>query len=415
MVLFPALTLLLAQVQSPVEQFMALLRQHAMPITLANNTLSGPGADYLISEADKAQFCLVGEEHGMQESPLFAAAYLKALQPKGYRYFATEIGGITADHLAEEARKTSTDQALGDFNATYPFSLPFYNWKEEGRLFDAGLQLGSDSVWGLDQEFFFSPVYLFQRLQDLATTNDAKAAVAKYVAQTGGELKRSVAEHNPSIALIETATPAEFDALDAAFMGNAQALHILGELRESAAIYQLNMTGHIYENNTRRGRLLKNHFMERYVAAQRRDGNNPKVFFKFGSAHMTRGRNYINSFDLGNMISELAASQGETSFHVLVFAAGGTYNKYFPFVGNEADKQKKLDATQDYFFIDASPLISLSKDGGWKVLDLKALRPMVGTSILPALPNGFMDLIFGFDAVLIVDEAHASTFYSLKF
>ena len=389
----------------------AQLKTNSRPLSYSAGKLAGAGADWLRREAQRARFCLIGEEHGFAENPLFAAALLAQLD--GYQYFAAEIGTLTAARLEAAARQQSARAVLAEFNHRYPFSLPFFNWQEEGELLATALKLPGKAprLWGLDQEFFFSPVYHFERLRQLAPNARARALVQTYCDKTQGELAHATATHNPGTAFLVTATAADFDQLDAAFgQRNDEAQRILRALRESAEIYQKNARGEIYANNLQRSQLLKRNFMAFYNAALQ-SGPPPKVFFKFGAGHVMRGRNYINVFDLGNFVAELAESQGATSFHVLVVAAGGTYNKFFPFVGNEADKRKPFVPANVYGYADLQAFVSLAATPGWQVVDLRPLRARIGTRALPVLPRGILDILIGFDAVVLVDEAHPATFY----
>jgi hypothetical protein len=302
---------------------------------------------------------------------------------------------------------------LTAFNSRYPFSLPFFNWQEEGALLEVALKLlrgKTPAFWGIDQEFFFSPVYHFEQLREIAPDAKARVATDEFYKKTQVELKRAIESRNPSSAFILTATAADFDRLEAAFGSrNAEAKQIL---RESAEIYQKNARGEIYANNLQWSRLLKRNFMSFYNIAMKTE-KQPKVFFKFGASHVTRGRNFVNVFDLGNMVSELAESQGTSSFHVLVIAVGGTYNKFFPFIGNEADKQKKFVPANVYSYADMQSFLSLADSSSWKVIDRRPLRPLLGTNQLPNLPRGLAGIISGFDAVVLVNEARPATFFTL--
>src|SRR6266853_3013434 len=66
------------------------LKANSRSLTFKEGRIAGEGADFLFREADKAQFFLIGEEHGTAENPLFAAAVLREIQHFGYRYFASE-------------------------------------------------------------------------------------------------------------------------------------------------------------------------------------------------------------------------------------------------------------------------------------------------------------------------------------
>lgn len=399
-----------AQNADGVPALIAQLRANSLALALNDGVLSGTGRDFLLREAERASFFLIGEEHGFAENPLIAKALLQELS--AYRHFAAEIGPITAARLEAEAHRHSVSEVLAGFNRRYPFSLPFFNWLEEGSLLATALdpkRTAGARLWGLDQEFFFSPVYHFVRLQELAPDARARAAAQEFVEGTRGELDRAAQSHDPGGAFVATAKPADFDRLDTAFRSaSPEARRILRALRESAAIYQKNLRGEVYANNAERAQLLKRNFMAALQAARATDPA-PKMFFKFGAGHVMRGRSYTNVFDLGNFVAEVAASQGRSSFHVLVMATGGTYNKYLPFVGNEADKRKELVPASTYFYADVQPFVAAADPPGLRVIDLRPLRPLLGTRALPNLPRGVSELITGFDAVVLVTEAHPAT------
>jgi len=394
-----------------------LLRENSHPLIFEKGRLSGEGADFIFREAEKAQFFLIGEEHGIAENPLFAAAVLQELNRFGYKYFAAEIGQLSIERLQAAARNKPIREVLSDFNRRYPFSLPFFNWREEGNLLETALKLPRGKlspVWGLDQEFFFSSVYHFERLRKLASTPRTKQIVDEYYEKVRTEFTNSVESKNPSGAFLVSAKAADFDKLEAVFGAkDTEARRIISDLRKSAEIYQKNFRGEQYANNLERSQLLKRRFMEYYNAALKTE-KTPKVFFKFGAAHVWRGRNYVNVFDVGNLASEIAEANGLSSFHVLVLAASGTQNKFLPFVGNEADKQRKFNAENVYPYFDVRPFTALTQSTtGWQIIDLRPLRPHLGTKKLGNLPNGLSDLITGFDAVLLLREGTPATLFGL--
>ncbi len=130
---------------------------------------------------------------------------------------------------------------------------------------------------------------------------------------------------------------------------------------------------------------------------------------------MMRGRNFINVFDVGSFAPHLAFINGTKSFHLLVIGAGGTQNTYLPFVGNEADKNKSYDVVKvlkDYASADVKPLIaSAAEDKSWAVIDIRPLRPLLTNRKLGKIDKGIEELIYGYDAVLIIPEIHAATLY----
>ena len=83
---------------------------------------------------------------------------------------------------------------------------------------------------------------------------------------------------------------------------------------------------------------MKRNFMHYYQAALKHQPQ-PRALFRLGAFHAGRGLSPTKLFDIGNLASELANSQGSHSLHILVIAAGGQVNRWFPFIpsrGSEA-------------------------------------------------------------------------------
>ena len=153
--------------------------------------------------------------------------------------------------------------------------------------------------------------------------------------------------------------------------------------------------------------LMKKHFMDYYNRVSHKK-KLPKVLFKFGANHMTRGINYTKVYDIGNFVSELANANGSKSFNLLVIPTSGTQNRWVPFIPDESLKRKAIKGT-DSSFGDISALVALSDGGKWKLVDLAPLRNPIHYRKVKNLPKGFLNLVYGFDAVLLLPNATAST------
>jgi hypothetical protein len=380
-------------------------------LTITDGRLGGSGGDLLVREADQAQFFLVGEPHGIANVPRFVSALFASIRPKGYTDLAIETGPITARRLE---KLVATPNGLSDFNRKYPFGLPFYNWQEEGELLlsTRGNGRSASHFWGLDQEFMASSRFHLERLFELAPNASAKAVVKKYLDQATTEFDRVVASKNPRLMLLASAKTEDFDKLDAAFLHskNLEAREILDEMRESAEIYGNIFAGKGLESNLQRSRLMKKHFTA-YFNASTRSGHPPKVLMKFGANHMKRGLNFTSVYDVGNFVSELAELHGSHSFHLLIIAAGGTQNTFVPFGSPESAKTSKIDGAKAYTFADLEPILRLAGSEPMSVIDLRALRPLISSKRIGDLPRGFADLVWGYDAVLLMSDVAASTFY----
>jgi hypothetical protein len=402
------------------EALIAELVKNRLTLALEDGKLKGAGAELLFKEAEASEFFLIAEDHGIAELPQLAAALFRQLNSYGYAHFATEAGPITARQLEKLATSPRSSQDFADFNRRNPFSLPFYFWKEETALLEAIVNSPGRKVkpiWGLDQEFVMSAKLHLKRLVELAPNRQARRVVEEYNQKAQTEFNRMVESKNPSNVFLASATEDDFKKLSAALdpKPGSEAAEIFDELKESWEIYTKQFRGQVYEANDQRAQLMKRHFLRYYNEALREEKSPPKVLFKFGMNHMKRGRSFINVFDVGSLVPDIAFANGAKSFHLLVIGASGTQNTYLPFVGNEADKNKKYDVVKvfkDYASADVKPLIaSAGEDKSWAVIDFRPLRPLITNGKLGKIDKGLEELIYGYDAVLIIPEIHAATLY----
>ncbi|MDB4949450.1 MAG: hypothetical protein JWM27_2099 [Gemmatimonadetes bacterium] len=389
---------------------------HAMPVRLADGRLSGAGADFLIAEGGRSQFFLIGEDHGMRELPQLSAALFRALRPAGYAHLAVEVGPLSAERLEATLRTPGGLDAWGRAVRADPWAVAFDAWREETQMAaDAVAATGGrrGTIWGLDQEFIGAPAGLLRRLAAIAPNAAARALAQGYAADAVRADARVIAEKNPTIYYM-TSAPADMSTrLTAAFRPGAgsEAARIIDELRVSREIYAGQFDGHGYESNDQRAGLMKRHFMERYRAARAAGEAAPRVLVKLGGYHSIRGRSYTGVFDVGNLLSEMAASGGARSFHLFVLTAHGTRNAFLPFAPDNAEKAHALNVAEDLDFMDARPLLAAGAPDAWTVLDLRPLRGEAERGRLGRLNPGLRTLMWGYDAVLVIPEAHASTLW----
>ena len=238
---------------------------------------------------------------------------------------------------------------------------------------------------------------------------NSKAIIKPYFDQITTEFERIIKTKNPTQAFLSSAKKEDFDKLDSAFAGskNKEAKEILSELRLSWQIYQRFFTGKGYESNNLRGRLMKRNFMNYYNRAREKNSL-PKVLFKFGANHMIRGMNYTEVFDIGNFVSEMADANGSKSFNLLVHPVSGTQNRWVPFIPDESLKRKPVSPKSSGFG-DMSPFLKVADPEAWTLVDLRPLRNSLHYGKMKNLPKGFTEMVFGFDAVLLMPNVKAST------
>lgn len=375
-------------------------------LAIQNGELVGPGSADLVRRARVAQFVLIGEDHGFAEVPEFVIALKRTLGADAPAYLVAEVGPLSAAKLTQ----ASHDGAVNSVELHYPGAVPFFGWRDDLAMFEAW-QKGSalPAVWGVDQEFILSTRMHLERLALIAPPA-GRATAQLYLARAEEADRALLAEHNPSVVLLPQLSDSDFRSLRTAFDAPSgdEAGEILAELAESANIYR-EQSQNGYDSNAQRAVLMKRHFMRYYHQAERRDGRAPRALFRLGAFHAGRGLSPINQFDIGNLATELAASNGSESLHILVLVRGGHVNKWLPFLADTNSRNSPYDAHGELKQIGAAPFLDHTVGDAWNVFDMTPLRHAAAAR--KAGGTLFERLVFAYDYVVVVPEGHPAVNY----
>lgn len=385
--------------------FAAAAAAHAAPATYslsvaADGGLAGSGAPLLKELLAHAQFVLYGEDHGFADSPIVLRAIAHDARPFGFRYHVVEVGPLSTRMIRDTLARDGED-GLHGLVREVPLGIPFLSLKDDAAL--ASDFLGSDAkgtpyLWGVDQEFIGSPIFHLKRLIAIAPDDRARAAASKLL----GEEQDAAAKAAQQDFLMSRHKDADFDALAAAFKSSSEGQNIIAELKESAAIYQLWMSGHNYENNARRARLLAKNFLADYRAAA---DARPKVVFKMGLEHVALGTTTINTIDLGTLTTEMARANGMDSLRIAFLPAGGHNIAFAPKPGNPTTVEAyDSPESKELFAALGIDKTALSKDG-WTLVPLEPVRQSLDTKGIEKLTPFARFVVLGYDYVITTPDA----------
>jgi hypothetical protein len=323
-------------------------------------------------------------------------------RPLGFKYHVVEVGPLSVRMIHDVLKRAGID-GIHKLVDEVPLGIPFLSLKDDALL--AADFLGSDAkgtpyLWGVDQEFIGSPPFHLKRLIAIAG-NDAARAAAQNLLDTEQAAATKAAQQD---FLLVHASDADFDALAASFKGNGEAEHIIAELKESAAVYQLWMHGHNYENNARRARLLARNFLAAYKSAA---DPQPKIIFKMGIEHLTLGSTSINTIDLGTLVSEIARTHDKNALRIAFLPTGGHNLAFRPKPGNPATEQVyKAEEAADFF-----PAIGIDPatvpGDCWTLVPLEPIRQSLDTQGMEKLKPAVRVLVLGYDYVITTADAKA--------
>jgi hypothetical protein len=379
----------------------ALAAPQTYALTIARDGgLGGEGATVLKDEIGRAQFILWGEDHGFADSAIVLRAIAHDARPLGFKYHVVEAGPLST-RLIEDTLARDGEAGLHKLVHEVPLGIPFLSLKDDAAL--ASGFLGRDAngmpyLWGVDQEFIGSPPFHLKRLVAIAPNETARAAASKLL----GEEQDAAAAAAQDKFLLARFKDADFDALAVQFKGVAEAQTIIAELKESAAVYQLWMSGHNYENNARRARLLATNFLARYHASAEPE---PKVVFKMGLEHVALGTTTINTIDLGTLVSEMARLDGKTALRIAFLPLGGHNIAFAPKQGNPTTVEAYDSAeVKDLYAAIGLDAQSVPKEG-WTLIPTDPIRHALDTKGIEKLKPFARFVLLGYDYIVTTPDA----------
>ena len=126
----------------------------------------------------------------------------------------------------------------------------------------------------------------------------------------------------------------------------------------------------------------------------------PKVVFKLGYNHAARGLTFTRIYDIGNMASELAISNGLRSLNIAVMAASGFENRANPV---EPHKQKQ-PVNYSKYIPEEFRALAKGTTKKYVLINMEDMRPkahLYGEAI--------QEIIFKFDVFILVNDARPLT------
>jgi hypothetical protein len=297
------------------------------------------GRTFLLSEARKNDYFLLGELHGDNEIPRLIHALWPEMWNAGYRFVAAEVSPWTADRL--EADPDDLDPRIeGLWTRAQADDLHSI----AGRA--------TKLVWGCDMEEIH-PEHL---IRELAKLNPEDTSLKQMLELTENGYRRNMA---PELLKLFTTGSASVDRKvnDISLRQNLlQTLQIEQQRAEPA-------TKMAAQNE--RELLMKTQFLA-HLRAQADPKRPNKVLLRFGRNHLHRGFDARGISTLGNFIAEFAVSEGQRAFNVGAFGAGGKAS----LMGETFSMDERSDEP-------TFALLAAQAKSPATVFDLRPIRPLL--------------------------------------
>jgi hypothetical protein len=367
-------------------------------------TFSGPGWDRLVAEGRAAQFFLLGEEHGIAENPVLAAQLFAMLASHGYSKLAIEISPTMAGLLDDALARDGLD-GLRDLFSRPGGEPAFFGMEQEARMLAAVravVPVDEPVLWGTDYE-----VASDRPLIELLEKADKPPAAAVALEALAGASAASWAEYertgSPQFIFGFAGDPALVRAVrDAWPEPDAASAVILDTLERTLSINNHWMQGRPWESNRARAELQRDNFLRHWKAEKRR-GATPRVMAKLGGSHMVRGLSQTAVYDLGTLLPEIAAIEGGHSFSVLVLPGAESLVA----VLNPSTWSYEPRPAKDSYGAGLEPLMGAAHEGAFTLIDLAALRAVVGMN-RGELDDELFRVVHGFDMLLVMSGSTPS-------
>ncbi|HWF00522.1 MAG TPA: hypothetical protein VG248_12050 [Caulobacteraceae bacterium] len=374
----------------------------------AGEGFAGPGWDRLLEEGRRAQFFLIGEEHGIAENPRLAGSLFASLSPAGYERLALEISPPMATLVGEAAR--SGVAGLRALFSDPRSRAPFVDLAEEAAFVASAARVrrparggGSGFLWGLD--FDLEADRLLIAALKARAPRSAGAAVAALQGASLQSWARYDATHNPRFIYSFAGDPALVRAVRSAWPDPDPASSwILTTLEETLEINALQVAGRGYAANARRSALIRANFL-RYWALEKASGRAPRALIKMGASHMVRGASMVETFDLGSLLPEIAAIEGRPAFSLLVLPGAGAKTAVF----DPSRMRYEAAPPKDHYRDGLSPILDQAAAEGFSLFDMRPLRPILDDRAERLVSAPLMRVVHGFDAVLVMTGSTPST------
>jgi hypothetical protein len=390
------------------DRFIAKLLQNRYALSARRGQLSGAGAQVLQSAIAQSRFVLLGEDHGVAQTPEFWAAVCNAAGPERFHTMAVEEGPLVAAELEGWARRPDGLAQLVAFEKTFPESINVYNVREEFDMLQRCARLGQREfrLWGLNQEALGAAGLILSRVLASRVGKEARPAMQQLLQNNDAAYRKAV--HSGRIFdLFMIAADDKELASGAALLlkdGSREAQSLFGSLVES---HEINRTSPAdYGNARRRERLMKTLFAANYTRAASTAAAPLKVLLKLGAYHVYRGLNPVRGSGIGNYVAEFAEGQGAQSLHVRLMAVKGS-QPIHPRVGQPAQLRpfNREDEPGSRYL---QSMFSNLLQSDWTMFDLRPLRQDLNAPG-GAIHSDLATLVFGYDILVVVPEGTPST------
>lgn len=346
-----------------------------------DGSFKGDGFDILKQQIASSKFFVLGENHHSTQVSKLTEALVPILDKSGYKAVAFEVGPLSAEKLKELSQiPDATQTRLKAFNSKYftpslgMSAIPMFNAVPDAAFLKAFAQTDME-IWGIDQEFIFSVLFLGDDLVESKLNNpnyeEIKAAWTK-----AKETAEAEFENMSGNILTKIFTHPDYQNFEKMFDPDDQyAQEVLKRLHETMTIYE---SPHVVRVD-----YIRSSFLRNYEAFEK-GHQDARYFIKIGYRHAATTNYSHGTYDLGALTQEIANIENAKSTNVIIPRATHDDKDYRDLVPS---------------------LLNFHKKDSWTIIDLKKLRNDLNSNKFQIITHPdyqqLNSMIMGFDLLLI--------------
>ena len=132
--------------------------------------------------------------------------------------------------------------------------------------------------------------------------------------------------------------------------------------------------------------------------------SNSKNLFKYGAIHMPKGESLLKNYDLGNLISNIAESQFQSSLHIMIIGESGVQGVPFKGMKPQALDVESKDLKHYKIFFDA-----MDKNE-WYVFNTEEILKKAQSKKIKVDNKTLERVLKGYDFLIVIPEVTPSKF-----
>lgn len=383
-IIYLVILILFTQSIKAQETLSSILKENTQTFSLEDNKFKGKGWNQVLSEVKSHNNILIGEDHFFNEIPLFITQINNEIK---FDNFFCEIDPYLGKILESKIKKLSNSD-LSKFTSSFNNTFSFYALEPEFDLLKKLVKSGTKII-GTDQIILLSDRLIVSELKQKSKNKTAKSIYS--------EIEKESAIHFDQI--IKGGTPYFLTEEFTKQLNKLESLEL--SFYERTVLKDLKLSQKIYSNGNHhlRIQLMKHNLMKNYISIP-----NSKNLYKYGANHLPKGESLLKIQDIGNLVSNIADSQFETSLHIMIIGKNGIQGVPINGMENQKLDPNSNDLKHYKVFFDTMD------QNKWYVFNNKEILKKITLNKIKIENKTLERVLKGYDYFIIIPKVTPATF-----